>query len=69
MQCLEYRNLYENKIFFFIITSSYLVYIFVDCSEAESCLHLRKKSCHLLEAFHVMYNVQLNNKCENELMG
>ena len=26
-----------------------------------------KFSCRLTEAFHVVYNAQLNDKCENEL--
>ena len=50
-----------------IITSSFLVYIFVGCSETESCLHLRKKSCQLTEACHVLYTVQLYDKYKNEL--
>ena len=50
-----------------IITSSFLVYIFVDCPEVVSCWHLRKTSCQLIEACHVLYNVQLDDKYENKL--
>ena len=41
--------------------------MFVGCSETEPCLHLQKISCNVTEAFHVLYNVQSDDKCENEL--
>ena len=50
-----------------MITSSFLVYMFVDCSEAESCWHLQQLSFQLSEACHVLYNVQSDDKRENEL--
>ena len=40
----------------------------MDCYEIEYCLHLKKPTCYSTEAFHVLYNVQLDDKCENELM-
>ena len=49
-----------------IITSSFLVYILVDYFETEKRLHLQQISCHLTEAFHMLYNVQSDDKCENE---
>ena len=49
-----------------VITSYFLVYIFVDCYEAESCLNLRH-FFNLTGAYHVLNNVQLDDKCENEL--
>ena len=53
--------------FVYIINSSFLVYIFLDFSEAESFLHLRIFLYHLTEAFCVLNNVQLYDKREIEL--
>ena len=43
------------------------MYIFVDFPEAVPCLHLKNCSCWSTEAFHVLYNVKLYDKCEKEL--
>ena len=56
--CTEIRN------YFSIITSSFLLYIFVDCSEENPVYTWYKFSCHLTEAFHVLYNAQLDKKCD-----
>ena len=45
------------------------MYIVVDFSEAVSCLHLRKFPRQLTEAGHVLYNMQLDDTCENEWNG
>ena len=50
-----------------IITSSFLVYIFVDFSELESYLHLQSFVCHLTKAFRVLNNIQLDDKFEIKL--
>ena len=44
-----------------IFTRYFLVYIFVDCYEVESCLQLRQFFPRLMESFHVLNNVQLDD--------
>ena len=51
------------------ITNSYfLVYIFVDFSKQNHVYTWDKFSFQLTEAWHVLNNMQLDDKWENELM-
>ena len=60
---LEYRNLIEN---YKCLSPSSLafssLYIFVDFLKQDTVYTCDKFSCHLTEAFHVLYNVQLYDK-------
>ena len=49
-----------------VINSSFLVYILWIVLKEYPVYTCEKNSCQLTEAFHVLYNVQLDDKCENE---
>ena len=50
-----------------ITTRSFLVYIFVNFPEAYPVDTWETFYSELMEACHVLYKVQLYDKCENEL--
>ena len=50
-----------------IINSSFLVYIFVDCPEAVSCWNLQQLLLSVKGSLQRLYNLQSDDKCENEL--
>ena len=63
---MEYINLYKKlEIVVSVIANSFLLYVFLDCSEEEFYLHTQQISLSFNKALRVMYNVQLNDKSEN----